>query len=165
MKFGPNTAAIEEVITLFRNLEFLPSPKVASERYSIVRQFNQAVALAWETTYGPNDLTWSDIKAARMAEIWDVAYRLESFKGFDAVLSNEFDVMSRIIGERLTGDMSEVLDEVVADFQGCLYSRFAFGVHGSFFEHLFESYRAGAWPCGWTVDYPMGKMIIFAPSQ
>lgn len=165
MKFGKNTQLVEEAITLFKNLKFSESPSLDSTKFLVVDKFEDALNLAWEKTYGPNELTWPDIKSEKMSEVWDAAYQLPDFNKFDGVLSQEFDSMSRVIDELLFGSISEALDEIVADFQGCLYSRFVFARGNEFYESLFEAYSSRVWPCGWHGDYPAGKVVVYVPAS
>lgn len=165
MKYGENTQLVEDVVSLFNSVDFSPDAKIDKNKYVVVTDFDEATSLAWEKTYGDSELLWSDIKEEQMSMVWDAVYKIDGYNDYDSILQQEFDSMSKRLGKQLDRDYHEIIDEILADFQGCLYSRFAFGESNSFYESLFEVYKSKAWPCGWSGEYPIGKIVAYIPGE
>jgi hypothetical protein len=129
----------------------------------VVTDFDEATSLAWETTYGDSELLWPNIKEEQMSMVWGAAYKIDEFSDFDGILQQDFDSMGKRLGEQLDRRYHDIIDEILADLQGCLYSRFVFGESNTFFESLFEVYESKAWPCGWSGEYPIGNIVAYIP--
>src|SRR5439155_26752832 len=119
--------------------------------------------LAFETTYGANELTWADIRSEQMASVWKAVYGTPQYQELDQHLLSIVATVEKGIKKNLgTTAFREILDDVSSDFRGCLYSR-AFQGAGAFFESVFQVYKAGCWPCGWKGMYPEGEIVAFMP--
>ncbi|WED25513.1 hypothetical protein L3V77_10585 [Vibrio sp. DW001] len=114
---------------------------------------------AWEDVYGDDELTWSDIRSDKMSEIWEEIYSHKDYEEVDLKLSRLMDDLDISIQTQLPELYAELLDDMVSDFKGCLYSRAVFGKENAFFEDIFSSYVKGGWPCGCSQD----KIIVFIP--
>ncbi|MEQ8819594.1 MAG: hypothetical protein RLY93_05070 [Sumerlaeia bacterium] len=157
-----NSVLIEEVVEQFSALSFTGSRTLFTAGCQIVTTLDRAFNFAWNQRYGGR--TWSEIKSEEMAVIRGELYKLEGSARFRAE-GVKLDEMSRIIDRQLRGPLKEALDEILADYQGCMMSRYVFGKESPFFEKLFAAYRMGSWPCGWSGVFPEGRLIVFCEQE
>ena len=162
MKYGKNNIEVIEVMEVFNALSFDNENVFFGEKYSVINDFEIAKSMAWENTSGVDELTWPDIKEDKMAQVWEAYYGMENYLIYEDVLHSEFNKMCKLLGKNISGKFREVIDEILADFQGCFYSRFVFGRANQFFEDLLEVYKYKGWPCGWSGQYPEGRIVVFA---
>jgi hypothetical protein len=77
------------------------------------------------------------------------------------IVSFQVSELDREIRIQLGQRHKELLDDIMSDLKGCLYSRAVLGRNNSFFEHVLMIYQNGGWPCGWKGDWPNGQAIAY----
>lgn len=166
MQYGPNTDVVQEVIEYVRT-----GPLFAPQEHSdfgsscsLLRDFEEAKALAWNIPFRDIKWTWTDIRENEMAEVRGVRYQIDGFDEYRDSLRDLLQVFTRYVKRRLQHKYSAVLDDVVADLYNCAFTRAVYGVREDFFERLFVVYRAGGWPCGWDGEYPDGRLVVYIPT-
>ncbi|MED0681268.1 hypothetical protein [Aneurinibacillus thermoaerophilus] len=161
MKYGPNTALVEEVINFVKSGNLLvPTNKDgALKNVHIIIDFERAKALAWDEEYG-----WTDRRENEMSKVMEGYYETEDLKEYKEELDKLLDTFVMYLRRRLKGMYSEIFDDVVADLYNCAFNRAVNGNDYNFFEQLFEVYRKGGWPCGWQDNHPQGKLTAYFPS-
>jgi len=99
------------------------------------------------------------------------SYRVEqlflesSFCGkIEKKLANELkkreliDITSDIVDQE-----SLIADLIRSDMLNCALSRIAFGKCGNFWDTVFEIYKSGGMPVGWSGKYPEGRLMTIYP--
>lgn len=157
--FGKNSTLVVEVLDFLDEKHLLKPSEGMSYGHS-VNDLNIAQQAAWEDVYGDDELTWSDIRSDKMGEIWEVIYSDKDYKEIDLKLSCLMNDLDSSIRKQLPKQYAELLDDIVSDFKGCLYSRAIFGKDIDFFEDVFSSYLNGGWPCG----YSNSRILVFIPA-
>lgn len=56
-----------------------------------------------------------------------------------------------------------IADFIAGDMLDCAQSRIAFGRSGNFWDKVFEIYKSGGMPVGWSGKYPEGKLMAIFP--
>ncbi|MFC7393457.1 hypothetical protein [Scopulibacillus cellulosilyticus] len=157
---------MEEVIEYIKNGNLLKqSVPHLLKSVEIVDTLDKAKRFAWEEVYGDEELLWTDIRELEMAEVDAVSYEKENFEEEMDNLDKLLDTFTKILKVRLKGPYQELLDDIVADLHNCAINRALNGKQNNFFEHLFEIYKAGGWPCGWYGNYPEGSVIAYIPAK
>lgn len=159
---GENSHLVNEILNYVTNGEFFKKSVHMSSEQNIVTEFQTAKELAWYKVYGQDELTWSDLRSEKMSEIWGVIYdNEEKYTNIDINISSLMDKLSRTVQLKLDKKYKELLDDIVSDLKGCLYSRAVLGKEGAFFESIFSIYLNGGWPCGWEGEWPSGRIIYY----
>lgn len=158
------SAEAQEIVAFFGSGSQILEAKPNSEAgFVVIRDLSQAKKNAWEEVYGDDELTWADIRSKRMSAIWREVYKNENHRKMSEELERNIGEVDVAIRKNLGAAFRDLLDDVCADFRGCLYCR-AFAVTGEmFFEDIFRAYRSGGWPCGWSGPYPGGSVLVFMP--
>ena len=117
--------------------------------------------MAWEKLYGDDELTWADIRSEKMSEVWSKLYADPNFAEIDNILSQLQLDISKIIKYQLHDQYKDLLDDVLSDLKGCIYSRAIERGTNAFFEQIFSAYKTGCWSCGWNGEWPEGKIFIY----
>ncbi len=162
MSYGPNSKLVEEVVEFVRAGSLLVRDGQLPEGVQPINDFNEAQRLAWEGTFGPDELTWTDIREDQMRRPNALTYGLDWYKQREhtfLTLIDRFTVQGK---HCLPASYNELVDDVVADLYNVVKARALMGRQHWFSELVLEIYRAGAWPCGWR-DYPKGELVAFVP--
>lgn len=128
----------------------------------VIVSFTLAKEYSWDKTYGEDFLSWADIRSEKMSDIWDVIYNEE--KKYSVIvdkLNTVVDDFNVTLVDQLGEQYKEILDDVISDLKGCLFSRAILGKNNEFFESIFSIYLIGGWPCGWEGEWPSGKVIYY----
>lgn len=162
IEVGENTDLVAEVLDFVRSGNLLKKSGRASSGGEIVNDLKAAKRYAWDEVYGDEEFTWADFRSEKMSEIWSIIYNDGSkYSEVDSKLSGILNELDREIRIQLDQRHKELLDDIVSDLKGCLYSRAVLGKNNSFFEHLFMIYQNGGWPCGWKGDWTNGQAIAY----
>lgn len=161
MRYELNTALVEDVIEFAKSgrllMPGLPRPPDLCE----ISNLQDARRLAWEVTYGPEELVWTDIRERAMSIVKGDSYMADGFSDVRQSLTGIVGRLTPIVGRQLPEDHQDLLDDIVGDLCNCAFSRALYGKTAGFFERLFAAYEAGGWPCGWDGDYPSGRMAAY----
>ena len=150
IEVGKNTDLTLEVLAFVTSGSLLKKVGQISTEYIVVSDIKAAENFAWNTFYGAEELTWSDFRSARVSEIWEIIFSdYEKYAQVEAQLESIQDELSYLITNQLDEIHKELLDDIVSDLKGCLYSRAILGLDGCFFESIFNVYLNGGWPCGY----------------
>jgi NTP pyrophosphatase (non-canonical NTP hydrolase) len=162
IEVGENSNFVTEILDFVdRGVLLKPSGQIASESEAIL-DLEMAKKFAWEEVYGEDEFTWADLRSEKMSEIWELIYdNEEKYSEVDSRLSNILDELSRAIQKQLDQSHKELLDDIVSDLKGCLFSRAVQGKNNEFFENVFSIYLEGGWPCGWKGDWPNGEALTY----
>jgi hypothetical protein len=160
MNLGENTPHVVEVLDLVGSgslfcSSLTPSPGRAVNDLEVAKVF------AWSKTYGQDELTWSDIRSERISEVWAIAYENGVDELVDKQIAAALEDVASIVERQLDARHRELLDDIVADLKGCIYSRLFQGISNPFFEEILTIYRSGGWPCGWDGDWPEGNLLTY----
>ena len=159
---GEYTSLVVEVLEFVNSGKLLKNSNELSFGDDVVTDLSSAKYFAWDKLYGEDEFTWADLRSEKMAEVWDVIYSDEDrYSLIDNNISNIMDEISRTIQSQLNEQHKELLDDIVSDIKGCLYSRAVNGKRNAFFECILSIYRKGGWPCGWEGNWPNGKAIYY----
>jgi hypothetical protein len=115
----------------------------------IVRDYDRAVELIMNPPDAASD-SWYDLRQ------WHVP-------GITLYAINQYILDKQLFPDRIC---SEYADEVYVD--ACIM--YSFLKHGQkldrsylLFNSIYKAYSAGAWPCGWSGNYPEGHLIVYWP--
>lgn len=162
IEIGENTGLVAEVLDFVNSGTLLKVPGRACPSDEVINNLEVAKKFAWDEFYGSDEFTWADLRSDKMSEIWSVIYDDESkYASVDSKLSGVLSEMDQEILSQLDQQHKELLDDIVSDLKGCLYSRAVLGVSNKFFEDVFKIYKSGGWPCGWKGDWPNGQVISY----
>lgn len=162
IEIGENTDLVTEVLDFVDSGMLLkPSGQFASES-EVITDLEVAKKYAWDEVYGEEEFTWADLRSEKMSEVWEVIYSDdEKYSKVDSKLSGILDEISYVIRSRLDQSHKELLDDIVSDIKGCLFSRAVQGKDNEFFENILSIYLKGGWPCGWKGKWPIGDVLIY----
>lgn len=162
IEIGENTDLVAEVLGFVKSGSLLKISGRASSGGAVINDLNAAKKYAWDKVYGEEEFTWADLRSEKMSEIWSIVYNDGSkYSEVDSKLSGILDELDREIRIQLDQQHKELLDDIVSDLKGCLYSRAVLGKNNNFFENVFMIYQSGGWPCGWKGDWPNGQAIAY----
>jgi hypothetical protein len=165
MKYGENTALVEEVIDFARGSGlFQNSDADADANWHVIHDLDDAMRFAREAVIGPDEYLWTDLRELEMADVWGRSYELEGFAEAEDALTETLELLTMAVRRRLDAEHGELLDDIVGDLYCCAFNRAVIGASG-FFERLFKAYRAGGWPCGWLGEYPAGQLVVYVHKQ
>lgn len=158
MNYGVFNNLVEDVIQFSKNFQSQHSNNI-SNKINIINDIKKAEHLAYDEIFGEDEYNWKDIRELEMSAVWGIYYTMsenEKPKGLEELL----EVISDNV-RKSSFEYSIFYNDVVADLTNCAINRAINGKNSSFFEELFEIYQLGAFPCGWSGDYPEGKIIAF----
>ncbi|KAB7673112.1 hypothetical protein [Bacillus sp. B1-b2] len=158
MNYGVFNNLVEDVIQFSKNFQSQHSNNI-SNKINIINDIKKAEHLAYDEIFGEDEYNWKDIRELEMSEVWGIYYTMsenEKPKGLEELLEVIADNV-----RKSSFEYSIFYNDVVADLTNCAINRAINGKNSSFFEELFEIYQLGAFPCGWSGDYPEGKIIAF----
>ncbi|MGR5116575.1 hypothetical protein [Photobacterium damselae] len=161
IEIGKNTYLITEVLDFLSSGKLLKPSDYTEKQDSIIYDLEIAKKFAWEEFYGEDELTWADLRAEKMSEIWDIIYENDEYSEIERKLTACLNDISDIIQHQLEQQYLELLDDIVSDMQACLLSRAVQGQGNKFFENIFLIYLNGGWPCGWKGSWPKGDILIY----
>lgn len=163
IEIGENTNLVAEIIDFVISGNLLGKSAQVSPRGSVVTDLEVAKEFAWEKVYGEDEFTWADIRSDKMSEIWEVIYSDDTkYSAIDDKITGILDELSQSVFSQLNQQHRELLDDIVSDLKGCLYSRAVLGKSNKFFESIFAIYLNGGWPCGWSDEWPNGNAIYYS---
>jgi len=115
-----------------------------------------------------DELTFSDIKSDELSTALDELNRdkrKNSLAGHARrVLMGKSDVLHKITGILPKKYLKEACDEIILeDLLYCAQWRVAFGIKDGFWETIFQIYKSGGMPIGWSGKYPEGKLMAIFP--
>ncbi|WBW96127.1 hypothetical protein [Oceanirhabdus sp. W0125-5] len=162
-----NKKLIKEVIEATEEMKLF-SPKTINSNYIIeINDYDEAEFLAYENLqYEINSekgYSWVDLRELVMSEVYEEKYRIENYQEFQEEM-NEF---KRLLDKNLkiSDEYIDSLDDVYSDLSDCIICRGLYGKNNSIFEKMYYIYKSGGWPCGWSGNYPEGKLIVFYPRE
>lgn len=167
MRFGPHTQLVEEVIDYARNGELFVGAYRGDKNVVLIEtDFSKAQERAWTQDPDNDDMIWSDLRGLLMSKVRGQRSKLANPEIGSKELPKLGDELNAIFKKRLSQTAYDaIMDEVASDFYHCAYKRAVLGNEPHFFETLYESYRAGGWPCGWKGEYPAGMLVLYLPSS
>ncbi|MCA1202306.1 hypothetical protein [Priestia flexa] len=158
MNYGIFNNLVEEVIEFSESFQSEPNDAI-SNKIVVINDIKKAEHLAHDEIFGEDEYNWKDIRELEMSEVWGNYYTMpehERPKGLDELLEVIADNV-----RRSSFKYSMFYNDVVADLTNCAINRAINGKNSSFFEKMFKIYQIGAFPCGWSGDYPEGKIVAF----
>lgn len=170
MRYGTNTAKVQEVLDFACRGQILNiPPRVADRSLIVVNDFDRAMYWARNEDIeegGDEDIpTWSDVRSKEMATIYEKRYALHGLDwDVGAELSELLTPLYECLCAKLPDQYDRILDDIVGELHGCAYARALDPAGNPFFERLLNIYRAGGWPCGWDGRYPDGKLVVYVPT-
>jgi hypothetical protein len=163
MSYGKNTELVEEIIAFAKGHGLLNGVVPESPQWSVIRDLAEAKRSAWESPIGDDQLLWSDLRERQMAEIRAATYAQPDFSAIRDALSGNLKTLTVLLRRKLDDHHQDLLDDIIGDLNNCAFNRAVNGANG-FFEQLFDAYRAGGWPCGWTGNFPVGRLVVYFPA-
>lgn len=165
MTFGSHSHLVFDVLEFAKTGNLLqPIGIVEDTLCVVVASLEEAKVSAWQTPYGREEYLWTDIREQEMSKVNERTYSRPDFAEIRNNLMKEIGGLSIAVKKRLDGRHRELLDDIVSDLYNCAYNRVVNGTADGFFERMFSIYLFGAWPCGWSGDYPEGKFVAYVPS-
>ena len=153
---------ITEVLDFIESGKLLNSVNQINLDNTVITDIEIAKDLAWNGLYGKQEYTWANLRSEKMSELWGIIYESDDkYADIDIKLSSTVAEMSDVILKQLDQPHKELLDDIVSDLKGCLYSRAVQGKNNKFFEIILSTYLKGDWPCGWEGDWPDGDVITY----
>jgi len=164
-EFGNYQELVEEVLKFAQYGQFFSPDFDHPQGVYEISDFEEARKRAWEETYGEEEYLWTDIRELQMREVRRLSYSISDFDHVREKLSALLGKLTLYVARGVTGDYSDVVDDIIADLYNCAFSRAVSGTRNSFFEKIYEVYKKGGWPCGWKGEYPAGLMVVYFPSK
>ncbi|MGR3207408.1 hypothetical protein ACSYGW_13760 [Bacillus glycinifermentans] len=149
---------VEEVIQFSKGFQVERFETVLND-VVLIKDFKTAEHLAFEEIVGEDEYNWRDIKELEMSKVWNDYYSMSESKkpkGLEELL----DIIAENV-RKSSFEYGVFYHDVVADLHNCAINRAINGKTNSFFEKIFEIYQFGAFPCGWSGDYPEGKIVAY----
>lgn len=162
IEIGENASLVTEILDLVDSGMLLKSSDQGTELDGTIHDLEVAKKFAWEEVYGDDEFIWADLRSEKMSEVWEIIYEDDGkYSEIDSKLSKILNVLSRLIQKQLDQSHKELLDDIVSDLKGCLFSRAVQGKNNEFFENILSIYLEGGWPCGWNGDWPNGEALTY----
>lgn len=97
-------------------------------------------------------------------QVEHILLRRDFYKKIEQKIAHELKKMVLIdIDSELVDQKSLIADLIRGDMIDCALSRIAFGKCGNFWDTVFEIYKSGGMPVGWSGKYPEGKLMAIYP--
>ena len=158
MIYGKYTDLVNEVIEFAKVGQIFVPTATETAGITVVRNFEQALKMAKQQTYGDAEYLWTDIREMEMSRVKAVGYTIAEFAQSKEKLAENIKLFTMFIRRRLDEQHRDLLDDVVADLYNCAVARAIQGNSPGFFETLLDVYKTGGWPCGWDGNYPQGRI-------
>ena len=165
MNYGVHSEAVQEVLDFAKAGPILQPLGKPPAGIPLVRDFGLAQRMAWEDHYGEDELLWTDIREREMSVVKGKAYTIPGFTEVKENLTSSLKLLTAWLKRKLDESYVVILDDIIADLFNCACARAVDGTSNPFFERLFTIYKAGAWPCGWSGQYPQGHIVAYWPRQ
>jgi hypothetical protein len=126
--------------------------------------------------------SWAEAVESQKSPVWEILGRAnynrigrevkekqkEAFEKWNELADGIKSLLDPIIAKKigalnLSEELSVELFQAVSwDLSGlCLESEYSEFTEPGFFHDLMYWYKKGRFPCGWKIEYPGGKLIIF----
>ncbi len=116
MKYGIHTALVKEVIDLAKEGDLLRGDGT-NANWHIIHDLDEAKRFAWETTIGPDEYLWTDLREGQMADVIGRSYEVEQFADVDESLTGTLKLFTAFVRRKLDAEHSELLNDIVGDLQ------------------------------------------------
>ena len=138
---GINSEIVNDVLNFLDSRKLFKNRNLSKTR--VINDFDEASELAWEKYYGEDEYNWSDIKSHEISKVKGKLYKLDEYSKISVHFSKVLDFIDNSVRKQLDKQHSELLDEIVSDFNACIYSRVVTGKNNKFFEEIFSIYQKG----------------------
>jgi len=166
MKYGQHNELVEEVIDFVKaSIVLKPSSAFTPLPIEIINDLLEAQRMAWEATYGKDELSWTDVREREMSKVKATLYGINDFYEIRENLSQLIKSFTLYLRRTLDDKHKLFLDDIVADLYNCAVSRAVNGAVPCFYEQIFQAYQLGGFPCGWSGDYPVGTLVVYVPKD
>lgn len=163
-EFGANSQRVQEVLDLARRGPLVEGGHSGALGDAVLeRDPERAREIAWKADYSEGGFSWTDLRQRERARLRAGLYEDAALKAAGEELTGAMEKLTPWVKRHLKGQ-PDLLDDVLADLQGCALSRLVSSQPDPFHEALFRAYSAGGWPCGWEGEPPAGRPIVFLPT-
>lgn len=163
--YGSNNLLVKEVKELIKKNNMFSNSNGFKDQFDragikVIHDFNQAEIFAWSQDSDEVETVWEYVKSSESEDFVDQIYT----QGLDAV-HDFFSNIKNYSSDFIPFKFLDITEEVEGDLTMCALNRVINGKTNNFYERLFEIYKSGGWPCGWSGSYPSGKLIAFFPKK
>ena len=174
-KHGKNTKEVSEIIDFALNLNFLFG-KEAPDYLNVLVVTN--IPKDWLDT-GPDgkeywktqeeEWTYRGIRENEHAKILQVLYDDEVLRSYVGSVRRIFTGGNRLYNQLIHSLNYELFEPdliaelIIDDMLLCAEWRIICGVESGFWETIFQIYKSGGMPVGWSGKYPEGKLMAIYP--
>src|SRR5262249_12575720 len=121
MIYGPRTELVQEVIDLVRSGQILKAAGAPPADVTAIHDLDQAKHAAWRATYGPDELTWTDIREQKTSKVYAALRALPM--SVDDALTAAVDLLAKLLRPQLRGPVALLLDDALSDLHTCAQAR------------------------------------------
>jgi len=158
-----NQIYIDEVLEFLDAGSLFVQKQFECNEFVVITELSAAETYAFSQDEDDVDIVWADLISHQRSEINKTLYKLPDYKTFSANLDKI--QLYRYVSRSKNKFVTEYSDYIEGDFEGVLRARALVGKQNKFFEQQLLAYQMGGWPCGWSGNYPDGKMIVYLPSN
>jgi hypothetical protein len=162
MKYGENTQLVEEVMNFIRQSKMFKNKNIKEDIMEVTNDFDEAQNLAWSHDLSEVYTVWEYVKSKESESIVEKVYYLDLVSQQE-VLYAFFSDHDNFSNDFIPFDYIDINEDIEGDLTMCALNRLVNGKTENFYEKIFEIYKQGGWPCGWTGTYPMGDIIVYVP--
>lgn len=135
---------------------FRPSRYPVLSGVRFITDFGEAKTEAWDK-FDSRGYSWKDIRELEIARVFKRGYEISGFVEYEEQSFTFYDVVYDTVLPQLGEKYKDAINDVASDLYNSALDTAVNGNLGVFFGRLFEIYRVGCWPCGWSGQYPEGR--------